>query len=107
MRCRTTLKKASRPGSFRISPNRSRLRSSWMSWTRHWKRPTKSIGGAPNQQVMISSSDILNAKILIVDDQQANVLLLERMLHGAGYASITSTTDPRQVCDLHRQNRYD
>ena len=41
---------------------------------------------------MVSSSDILNARILIVDDQAANVLLLERMLlRGAGYVSITST----------------
>jgi adenylate cyclase len=55
---------------------------------------------------MVSSSDILQAGILIVDDQHANVLLLERMLRGAGYASIASTMDPHQVCELHRQNRY-
>ena len=56
---------------------------------------------------MISSSDILKARIMIVDDQGSNVLLLERMLRGAGYVSIASTTDPNEVCDLHRQNRYD
>jgi adenylate cyclase len=56
---------------------------------------------------VISSTDILNSKVLIVDDKQANVLLLERILRGAGYASVTSTMDPRQVCELHRQNRYD
>jgi serine phosphatase RsbU (regulator of sigma subunit) len=55
---------------------------------------------------MVSSSDILNARILIVDDQVANVLLLERMLRGAGYTSIESTTDPNKVCELHRKNRY-
>jgi serine phosphatase RsbU (regulator of sigma subunit) len=55
---------------------------------------------------MVSSSDILNARILIVDDQAANVLLLERMLRGAGYTSIESTTDPNKVCELHRKNRY-
>jgi adenylate cyclase len=55
---------------------------------------------------MISSLAILNARLLIVDDQEANVLLLQRMLRGAGYTSIASTTDPRQVCALHRQNRY-
>ena len=33
---------------------------------------------------MISASDILNAAILIVDDLQANVRLLEKMLRGAG-----------------------
>src|SRR5450759_1634950 len=56
---------------------------------------------------MISSSDILHGKVLIVDDQEASVLLLERMLRGAGYVSITSTMDPGEVCELHLKNRYD
>jgi CheY-like chemotaxis protein len=56
---------------------------------------------------MISSSDILHCKVLIVDDQEANVLLLERILRGAGYISITSTMDSGEVCELHRKNRYD
>jgi len=56
---------------------------------------------------MISSSDILHSKILIVDDQQANVLLLERMLRGAGYVSIASTMDSNEVCELHRKHHYD
>ena len=55
---------------------------------------------------MANESDILNAGILIVDDQEVNVLLLERMLRGAGYVSITSTMDPNEVCELHRKNRY-
>ena len=56
---------------------------------------------------MVSPSDILNAKILIVDDNEANVSLLERMLQGAGYTCVASTMDPREVCELHRNNRYD
>jgi adenylate cyclase len=56
---------------------------------------------------MINSSDILNARVLVVDDLEANVQLLERMLRGAGYVAITSTMDPRAVCALHRKNRYD
>ncbi len=56
---------------------------------------------------MVNSADILKGTILIVDDQKANVLLLERMLRGAGYLSIASTMDPREVCELHRKNRYD
>jgi adenylate cyclase len=56
---------------------------------------------------LISSSDILSAKILIVDDQAANVLLLERLLQGANYTCVASTTNPREVCDLHRKNGYD
>ena len=55
---------------------------------------------------MVSSAEILNASILIVDDQAVNVSLLERMLRGAGYTSIASTMDPHQVCDLQRKNRY-
>jgi len=56
---------------------------------------------------MISEAAILNAKILIVDDQEANVMLLERLLRGAGYLSIASTMDPAAVCELHRRNDYD
>lgn len=56
---------------------------------------------------MISSSDILQGKVLIVDDQEANILLLERALHGAGYGAVTSTTDPGKVCALHLENHYD
>jgi CheY-like chemotaxis protein len=55
---------------------------------------------------MVSPADILNARILVVDDLEANVLLLEGMLRIAGYTSVESTTDPKQVCELHRKNRY-
>ncbi len=55
---------------------------------------------------MISSSDILKAGILIVDDQEANASLLKEMLHDAGYVSVASTTNPHEVCELHRQNHY-
>ena len=53
---------------------------------------------------MVSSSDIVHGKILIVDDQEVNILLLERMLRGAGYLAITSTMVPGEVCELHRKN---
>jgi two-component system, cell cycle response regulator len=56
---------------------------------------------------MISSSDILRGKVLIVDNQEANVLLLERLLHAAGYVAVTSTMDPGEVCALHAKNSYD
>jgi diguanylate cyclase (GGDEF)-like protein len=57
--------------------------------------------------MMLNSADILDAGILIVDDLEANVLLLEQMLKGAGYTHVTSTMDPHVVCDLHRANHYD
>ncbi len=56
---------------------------------------------------MISREDILKASILIVDDLETNVSLLKEMLRDAGYVSVTSTTNPREVCELHRKNRYD
>ena len=56
---------------------------------------------------MISELEILNANILIVDDQEASVRLLEKMLRGAGYLCVTSTMDPHAVCTLHRDNHYD
>ena len=55
---------------------------------------------------MVRTFEILNARVLIVDDQESHVLLLERMLRGAGYASIESTMDPTAVCELHRKNHY-
>ena len=56
---------------------------------------------------MVSTNDILNASILVVDDKEANVLLLEQMLRGAGYVSIMSTMDPGKVCELYLKNRFD
>ena len=49
----------------------------------------------------------LNARILIVDDQRANVQLLTRLLVEAGYTGVTSTMNPAEVCALHRTHDYD
>jgi len=56
---------------------------------------------------MVTPSEILKAKILIVDDLEANITLLEQMLLQAGYQSVSSTSDPYRVCALHEKNRYD
>lgn len=56
---------------------------------------------------MISDRDILNARILIVDDRQANVALLEDLLHGEGYLHVTKTQDPCAASGLHRANDFD
>ena len=55
---------------------------------------------------MVSSADILNARILVVDDKDANIRLIEGMLRVAGYACVESTTDPSKVCELYRRNHY-
>ncbi len=56
---------------------------------------------------MVAEPDILNASILIVDDQEVNISLLEQLLREAGYARVGSTMNPDEVCALHRKNRYD
>lgn len=57
--------------------------------------------------MMINPSDILNARILIVDDQESNVSLLEELLGQAGYTGVTSTMNPVEVYALHRKHHYD
>ena len=55
----------------------------------------------------LAESAILDANILIVDDQKANVLLLEQLLGESGYTRVASTMNPQEVCALHRKHRYD
>ena len=55
----------------------------------------------------LPEDEILAARILIVDDQEANVLLLQRLLGEAGYTAVSSTMDPLKVCALHRKSDYD
>ncbi len=43
-----------------------------------------------------------DAKILIVDDEQGNINVLERMLSSVGYHNITSTTDSRSTPDIYQ-----
>lgn len=56
---------------------------------------------------MTASNDVLHSRILIVDDQDSNVRLLEYTLRRGGFLAVTSTTDPLEVCALHRQHSYD
>jgi PAS domain S-box-containing protein len=56
---------------------------------------------------MISTREILDANILIVDDQLVNIQLLEQLLTEAGYTSVSTTQNPLEVCGLHRKNHYD
>jgi len=56
---------------------------------------------------MSSNNPLFDAGILIVDDRDANVKLLEYLLHGAGYRNVSTTHDPYAVCELHRIHRYD
>ena len=47
------------------------------------------------------------ANILIVDDQAANVILLEKILKQAGYKNIFHTTDSRQTLTLYQEHDVD
>jgi len=68
-------------------------------------------GSAPDIAVPpapeIGAADILGARILLVDDLAANISLLERILRGAGYRDVSSTTDSRTVSALYAAEHHD
>ena len=47
------------------------------------------------------------ARILVVDDQESNVQLLDRLLRMKGYAHIETLTDSRQAVDRFVATRPD
>lgn len=53
-----------------------------------------------------TKQQILNARLLIVDDQPSNVLLLSEILRDAGYTRVETTTNPAEVSALHQKNYY-
>jgi len=56
---------------------------------------------------LITEEQFHRAKILIVDDEPANIRLLEGLLKGKGYACIESVTDPRKVLELYQEFQPD
>lgn len=56
---------------------------------------------------MLDETDTMNANLLIVDDQEADIAQLGQLLGSAGYARVSSTTNAKEVCALFRGNRYD
>jgi PAS domain S-box-containing protein len=57
--------------------------------------------------LVIAGTNVFDASILIVDDQEPNVILLAEFLREAGYTRLTTTMSPQDVCALHRRHRYD
>ena len=51
---------------------------------------------------MIRTQDRLKARILIVDDEPGNILVLKRMLAASGYKNVESTTDGRKVSGIYK-----
>jgi diguanylate cyclase (GGDEF)-like protein len=56
---------------------------------------------------MPSRNEILNAKILVVDDCADNIDLMLEILRDAGYTDVTATMAPEKVCPLHKEHCYD
>jgi two-component system, NtrC family, sensor kinase len=56
---------------------------------------------------MVDKAEILKAKILIIDDENANIIVLESALKQAKYTSLASTTDSRKAALLYQQLRPD
>ena len=54
---------------------------------------------------MIEQSDILDAVLLIVDDQASNVQLLQMLLKSTGHRNIVATTDSRQALELYQKHQ--
>lgn len=50
----------------------------------------------------MEEQDILNAKILIIDDAEANLKLLENLLAKEGFHQVISTADPTRALDLFK-----
>ncbi len=54
---------------------------------------------------MLDQNEYLDSKILIVDDQASNVMLLQQILSQAGYTNVLSTQNPLEVLDLYKKHR--
>lgn len=52
---------------------------------------------------MQASQALTSARILIVDDEESNVRLLERLLDRAGYDNVIGTTDARQAVPMYSE----
>lgn len=61
----------------------------------------------PDSQVPALTPYITGGKILVVDDQPANLLLAKRILSAGGFVSVTTLSDPREVEALYRRERFD
>lgn len=56
---------------------------------------------------MTSHGEAERGSVLIVDDEVANVRLLERLLEDDGFTDVHATTDPRRALALFRESRPD
>jgi putative two-component system response regulator len=55
----------------------------------------------------MNQEDLQSARILVADDQEANVRLLEGILRRVGYTNVSSTTDSRKVLPMYAELQPD
>jgi CheY-like chemotaxis protein len=55
----------------------------------------------------LTPEEMFSSRILIVDDQESNVRLIERLLTEAGYTNVATTMNPREVRERQRRHDYD
>lgn len=53
------------------------------------------------------NSDLKKASILVVDDEIANIKLLDKMLAMKGYSNVVCTQNPAEVLSLYQEHRSD
>ena len=53
------------------------------------------------------TEDLTRARILLIDDEEPNLVLLRRLLTRRGYTRLAETTDPLQALELHQRFRPD
>jgi putative two-component system response regulator len=58
-------------------------------------------------QAAEQNAEPYSASVLIVDDEAANVRLMQKTLASAGYADVAVTQDPRTVVSLCQDRRFD
>ncbi|GJL77035.1 MAG: hypothetical protein NPINA01_00240 [Nitrospinaceae bacterium] len=56
---------------------------------------------------MITTEQIMNAKILVVDDEPANIMVLEETLKQKGHTSIQTVSDPRNALEYYQSFQPD
>jgi putative two-component system response regulator len=52
---------------------------------------------------LLATPKLTDARILVVDDERVNVVLLERILEQDGYRNVRSVTDPAEAATLYDQ----
>ena len=78
-------------------------KSSWGSPGLPFKPSAAGDGASPPGR----AEDLTRARILLIDDEEPNLVLLRRLLTRRGYTRLADTTDPLQALELHHAFRPD